>query len=240
MSTTESSVMFNLRQLMPLEQERVAREQEAAQQARAEQQACLEREQRGRAAEAASRAEEQARQEQRAAAQQLVIGEGNQAELLRAQLEAAIAEHTRQQHLNSVRARELEQLHADNARDRGRLLKRAGRALALSCALAGAGQWFALQRTAEARAAAQLASGIAAAQAGELAGLRARLMNAHTEADHEVPPAASEPTRATSAPPRVRSGTPRVRATPTKLRTSSVAPSDLELDGDDLDPIKGL
>lgn len=224
----ESSVIFNLRQLMQLEQERVAREEEQAQQLRTREQARLEREQR-------AAAERQALLEH-SSAQRVA---DPRAELLRAQLEASIAERTRERRLNSDRAREIAQLHAANARDRVRLLKRAGLVLVLSSALAGAGQWIALQRTAEARAAAQMASGLVVAQTRELAGLRARLMNAHIEAvptqPDAVSPAAAEPTRATNSARRV----PRVRATPAKARASKLVP-DLDLDADDLDPINGL
>lgn len=232
----DSSVLFNLRQLMKLEEERVAGEADALR---------LAREAADAEAQAVVEAAECRAQSEREALQRATVE--REAALLRVQLEAAAAERAREQRLNEAHARELASLQADAARRRAGALRRVGVVFAVAAALAGAGQWVALERTDRARGAAQAALTLTAAQARELADLRARLSSAQAEAaqwaaTREQPTAATAPQvpqRVDRAPRLVAVERTPVERHSTRVHTKQAAP-DLDLNEDDRDPIEGL
>jgi len=237
-STQESSVLFNLRQLMQLQDERVAAEEHAMREQRAAQAEAQQRER-----EARAERERQAQLEREAA-------------LLRLQLEAAAAQRARDAEQERAHALQLEAAAAQRARDTdqerahalqlARLPSRTGRlpqhaALLLSALSCVGALWLA---DAHAGAAAQQAQAAAAEQARELEAVRRQvkqLLAAAQPAAVHVSPAPTQAQAARSTPPvaRIKPGPQRVRGKPKPPHEGSQQ-GELDVDLESKDPLQGL
>ena len=242
----ETSVTFNLRELMRLEHERVSAEQNASRAAE-EQVACARRESERRAAEDAAReraavlAHERATERERSREAERAENE-RAAALLRAQLDAEAAERVERQRLEFEHARNF---------DRLRLERRSRRVAALALGafialLAGGGVAFfaVLQpRLQLARASAAEAAMLAANYARDLAGLHDRLTAlAARPAACVASPRTPEPTIASAATQTDRakrhgSGRPARQQVSSE---SGVTPELDSIDGENNDPLWGL
>jgi hypothetical protein len=134
-TTHESSVMFNLRQLMRLEEECVADEERAIREERAaHEQASLMKQQRA-AAEMAERARLEEAERERVRVER-------DAALLRVQLEAAAAERAHEAQLERAHADKLADVHADYHARSARSLHCTVPMVMMCMALAAAGAWW--------------------------------------------------------------------------------------------------
>jgi colicin import membrane protein len=224
-TSNESSVVFNLRQLMQLEEERVVHERLAAQAMReASTHARVEREQRERQA-----AEQEVRHAAREAER---LATEREAALLRVRLEAAAMEREQRERLAEQHARELARLSGAGHRVRAWLF-----GLSLLCLVITAGAIsLADRRIADARERARVAASAADARAREVGALRARLASASATPRLKsvlAPPMAAAEQRpvGTQRPARPRVVKPLHRAAP---------PMPVLEIGDDNDPIGEL
>jgi hypothetical protein len=238
--SNESSVLFNLRQLMELEADRVHSEAEAVR--TAELAADRARREAQVAAEAQRRAAEVARveSERSAALEAEQLAREREAALLRVRLEAEAHERAAQEQL----AIERERIALEHAR----VLRRSGRGriviAVMGLAMAGIGaaaaqSIFPQQPT----AAGVVAAGPVSAnpfdeRASELAALREQIAKLTSRATQTTPPAIAP---AVAAPARPK---PRTPPHPTHTTEGERRPShpgdELRFDGDDKDPLGGL
>jgi hypothetical protein len=229
-----NSVVFNLREIMQLEHERVAAERAAAR-------AAEERVARGRV-EAERRAAERERAVERERLQDAERAERERAAaVLRTQLEAQAAERAERRRIELDHARELERLRLERRGRRGTVL-----AFGMVAALlaGGAAAYLAVlqPRLQRARARETAATMLAANRARELAGLRERLTE--LDAQPAMPATRSRATDVTQ-PNAVGPTAPKPRLAGRSLARRPVHPPGtfvtLEpLDGENDDPLWGL
>lgn len=233
LNTDESSVMFNLRELLRLQGEREAEEVRAEQAVReAEAQAQLLAARRVQEAEAerveqarralAAEAERAQRMEQRAQTER-------EAALLRVQLEAAASERARE----SALARDVEQAAARVASQ----WRRRTLTLLAAVALCAAGVSWTMQQQLAATSGTKQAL---ETQLRENASLRAKLQQtALIEQQPTRAPTTPQPTAAAPKPTRT-PATSRAKTKLKPLRTSHATTQEPELGSDTSDPIEGL
>jgi hypothetical protein len=229
-----NSVVFNLREIMQLEHERVAAERAAAR-------AAEEQVARGRA-EAERRAAERERAVERERLQDAERAERERAAaVLRTQLEAEAAERAERHRIELGHARDLERLRLERRGRRGTALALGIFAALLAC---GAAAYLSVlqPRLQLARAREAEASMLAANRARELAGLRERLAELVTQASMPAtPPRATDAPQANAAGPTA----PRIRPAGHSTARRPVHPPStfvtLEpIDGENDDPLWGL
>lgn len=224
-TTQENSVMFNLRQIMQLQDDRVAQEERAARERRANEERAREH-----AAEQARAAETARALQEREAAERAATA--RETALLRLQLEAAAAQRAEDDRLSQTQ-REL----AAVLSQRQALTVRQGRRSLLwavvGSTLAGVGVWWMAES--QAAMSAQQAAALSAWQAREVADLRARVSQLSAAAREPRPTPQPTPVlmRAPEAVVKTR------RHTIIKPKPTPTEP-DIDVDGDDLDPLIGL
>lgn len=232
----ESSVVFNLREIMQLEHERVVAEQSAARAAE-EQVARARLVSERRAAERTRAAERERMQDAERAERERA------AALLRAQLDADAAERSERHRRELDHARDLERLRLER---RGR--RHAAFALG-ACAVilaGGVAAFFAVlqPRLQVARAREAEASMLAANRARELASLRERLAALDAQPPAVVPTSRTpEATRTSTSTPIGTAAKPRISARTSPQRAvqpANPAPALESMNDDDDDPLWGL
>lgn len=230
--------MFNLRQLMLLEEERSSEEQRIArEQHAAKVQARLHRLRLRRAAEA-QRARESAEAAERARIERDVA-------LRRVELEVAAVQSERTAQVKQEHARAFARLEAEDRLRSVRQRRRGALLVAFCSVLMGVALSWAVRRSAEADASLQQARASAAQQAHELDKLRARVSELasaghQTEPPSQQPSAAAQPPSAATASARPRA---KLRRRPVRTehpRRQTEETNDLGLDNGSLDPIEGL
>jgi colicin import membrane protein len=231
-TTHESSVMFNLRQLMHMQEERVAEEMQRTLERRlAEERARLRA-----AAEQAERVslEDEARQRARLE---------REAVLLRVQLEAAAAERARKADTERAHAQALAAVQAEYRARSARLLRRAGPFVSVCLMLAAAGTYWALERGHAAEDLARGAARTVAEQTRALSDLHAQLTQLSAESQRAPNGLAVQPSPALQPSTPTKSiRLPRTppASRPLKPRQPTSAVADDELGLDSPDPIEGL
>jgi hypothetical protein len=237
MSSTscESSVIFNLRQLMELEQEREAAERVAHAQAERErsvrERAEAERVQQLMAAEAE-------REREQAAAEAERIRIAREAALLRVQLDAEAAERARRDPRAELHARELAELIATSRRRQIRVVMCAFAALSLCGALVLGEVQRVQQRASDADSRQRAALALASARERELAELHTQIerIAAPSTAGTQVMQSAPKPASPTREP-RLQNHPHHVDTKPPAHDPTSLLP-ELDLNSDD--PLEGL
>jgi hypothetical protein len=228
-----NSVVFNLREIMQLEHERVAAERAAAR-------AAEEHVARGRA-EAERRAAERERAVERERLQDAERAERERAAaVLRAQLEAQAAERAEHHRIELDHARDLERLRLERRGRRGTVL-----ALGMFAALVtgGAVAYLAVlqPRLQLARARESEATMLAASRARELAGLRERLTALVAQpAMPATRPRATDAPQAGAAEPTATKPRTVARAPRRPVHPSNTSVTLEPLDGENDDPLWGL
>jgi colicin import membrane protein len=223
-TTHESSVVFNLRQLMQLEADRVAREEEAAQ-AECERIAQAEHEAAARQQRLLAEAAERA-QDVREAAR------------LRVRLEAQAAECAQDERLRRQHADALQRVQVQAQRARVRLTRSCIGAGLLLCSLVVVNWRDAAQRVVDAETRARSSLVAASERARELAELRARLEHGPV-ARNPVGTSVVAPPTATARPPHVVAARPPRALRPVRKPSRSAETLPF-VESDDDDPIAGI
>ncbi|MEY4582879.1 MAG: hypothetical protein RL701_7582 [Pseudomonadota bacterium] len=226
-TSSESSVIFNLRQLMQLESEREQREAHASECARL---AVAQREEESRRRH---QCETRLREQQAAeAAQQAETA--RQVALLRVRLEAEARQQSEHARLAASQEGKMK------TQQRGVLMRRVGWVAALLLTAAGgAAFWAETQRElALAHASVRSAAQLAAEQAHELTALRSRLAAAAVTVTSHTPTVAASVVSAPAAR-NLRRRVPRHETEP-RRSSDDLRGSSLEGVGDTNDPIEGL